>query len=614
MIEVPTATLPAVLNAIENAHSARSIANPSDSYIMGRQDWPPERRYQLSFHKSDAIIRALFPGNGAGKTTVAGIEADFWLQHRHPFQKIQKIPPWNIQVLWVCQSFPQIDMLRKQLEEFCLSPGWTYNETKHRYVWGHGGSLSIFSDDGDWKSLQGVPIDLCIVDEECDPKHWRELVMRRRGRKLTRYVISATATQGKRWMYHEVYLPWLQYHQNLGWDEDAAMLAQKHPQIWCWPKGGLRDNPLSANDQDGIHWYDSVLARATPQERKVRMEGGFASLNAAPVFDLENLEVMQREALPYAAKGQIGLLVPSANPKKHLLAPQTATGLEVANPMIADFDFLPNGQLFQGGAITIYELPELGESYVMGADFGEGLENRDWDAAVVLAQRTKRQVAQARGRWGDVNFAYVLWALGWFFNEALLVGERQFGLPIMRRLYDEWGYVYQYMAAEDEKRASVRKSDLLGHHRYYGDLVIPRLQWAIAPLATDANNRPTGQKHKHEIQFVDPVLLKELETYEWRPKGKNLDMADAGGRQMSMGAPSGLFDDCVMAAAYAVMGWIELPRFVAKKAPILPGSMADVLGHKKVLEAKEQRKQRGPYLFALGQKQPLDPKRPAWPI
>lgn len=610
----------AALMAIERAHEARASRRPSDLYIMGRQDWPNEKRFQLQFHKSTHVIRAMFTGNGAGKTTVAGIEADFWLNHYHPFQHT---PTWPTQVIWLAPSFDQMEKLRVQIEEQCLSPGWTWNDQKHRYLWQHGACLSIASDEAEWSKLQGVPVDLVIVDEECDPKKWKELLMRRRGRRKTRFVVAATATRGKNWMYHEVYKPWLDWHVEKGLQvsegsEDAALAVQSHPTIWCWPKGGLEDNPLSQVDRDGVHWYDEALAKASKAEKKVRLQGGFASLNTSPVFDLDNLTVMMKAA-PQWQPGRVGTLEPAcAHPGKPNIVngyplcdlcnqftagPQsrarrgsiktTEAGVKIHNPLTADFDFLANGALYNGGAITIFSEPEPGEHYSIGADFGAGLENRDWDYACVLGQRSKRQVASARGRWGDISFAWVLWALGWYFNEALIVGERQFGLPCLRRLYDEWGYVNMYLQ-DDEQHIHARKSDLLGHHRFHGDLIIPRLQWAISPLELDKKTKlPTGKRHPPVIQFVDPILLGELERYEWRPKTASLDMADAGGRQMICGSPQGQYDDTVMGAAYAVTGWIELPRFMSKKAAIVPGSIGDKLGHGKILEGIERRERTG---------------------
>ncbi len=582
----------AAIRRIALAHETRRLTRPSDAYVMGRQDWPEEKRFQLAFHRSGHIIRAMFLGNGAGKTTVAGVEADWWLQHCHPFQSIQRIPAWPIQVCWVTLKFQQMDILREQLESNCLTPGWAWNDSKHKYTWPNRSSLHVISNDGDWASIQGVGLDLVIIDEECDRKLWRELTMRRRGRKKTRFVIPATATKGKRWMYHEIYRPWLEYHHAQGIDEARAMQRQLHPSRWVWPFGGIEDNP--AHTPDDLVWYQAELAHASPAERQVRLRGGFVDLNASPVFDPENMDKVEAKAKELVQGGMVG-------------AQGMLYNVEVKDRkkphLPAEFEFRPDGSEYEGGKIIIYEPPGE-DNYVIGADFGAGLENRDWDAAVVLSHGGKRQVAQALGRWGDVHMAWVLWALGWYYGEALIVGERQFGLPALRRMHDEWGYSYFYRDLDDEAKQSPRKSDLLGHHRHHGDLIIPRAQWAIAPMEQTKDGRLTGRKFDPIFQIVDPMLLHQLRVYEWKPKSSRIEMPDATMRDLSCGAPRGDFDDLVMAFAYAVTGWIELPRFRASKPRVQPGSIGAVLGHDSVKiddsrsGGKAPRKAPGAFRFA----------------
>jgi len=548
---------------IRQAEEARRLTRPADFYEPGRIDWPEEDRYQLAFHKSGHIIRAMFPGNGAGKTTVAGIECDYWLQHRHPYQWT---PKWKIQVVWVCLKFQQMDLLREQLESVCLTPGWSWNDQKHRYTWPNGSTFTVVSNDGDWSGMQGVNPDLVVVDEECQVKLWRELTMRRRGRKKTRYILSATATRGKRWMFKLIYQPWLQYHDALGLDVEQAMRAQKHPTRWVWPRGGIEDNP--AHTPDDLSWYEAELAYATPAERAVRLHGGFHDLNAAPVFHPEGVTRVENTANRLAIIGQNGTFIPATKRRR----PQA----------LAEFEFMPTGELYEGGRITIYEPPGE-DNYVIGGDFGYGLHNRDWDAAVVLGQKSKRQVAEAHGRWGDVHFAWVLWCLGWYYNEALIVGERQVGLPTLRRLMDEWGYVHLYRDLDEEKFFP-RKSDRLGHHKHHGDLVIPTLQWAIAPVEKDKQGRLTGRTYDPVFQFLSPELIHQIRVFEWKPKTDRVEFADTTASQLVCGAPSGEHDDLVMAAAYAAMGWIDLPKYIKQKPVFAAGTLGDKLGHAAIVD------------------------------
>jgi len=582
-IDVPLLDGVAVL---ERFRRARLQRQPRCNYEPGRLDYRAEDRFQLQFHKDAHAIRAMFPGNGAGKTTVAGVEADYWLQHDHPYQQT---PVWSVQVIWVCLKFQQMDMIREQLEANCFTAGWNWNDNKHRYRWKHGDTLYVVSNDGDWGTIQGVSPDLVIIDEECDVRLWRELTMRRRGRKQTRYVISATATKGKRWMYHEIYMPWLKYHEAQGIDEQTAVKKQLHPTRWVWPYGGIEDNP-SAHGGDLV-WYSDELALASPAERQVRLKGGFKDFNAAPVFDAEALDKMDAANRQAKIIGRAGSFVPIKAAKRRF--PE----------FLEEFDFQEALQPPNGGRITIYE-PPFDDNYVLGADFGYGLDNRDMDAAVVLRQSTGKQVAAASGRWGDVNFVWVLWALGWYYRQALIVGERQVGLPTLRRLYDEWRYTYLYYN-KDEEHAAIRTSDLLGHHASHGDMIIPHLSWAICP-----KDPKTGQRFPSRIQITDPETLQQCKEYEWRPRRSTVEMTNARSADLSHSAPAGQHDDLVMALAYAVRGWLELPKFLQSKPTHPAGSLGQVLGHEKVWKPKPA--DAGAFSAAAPKDRTVAAKPPGW--
>jgi hypothetical protein len=253
-----------------------------------RQDRPsefydPHDRGQAQFHAAPHIVRALFPGNGFGKTRAAGTEANWWLTHRHPFQTT---PDWPCIVIWCCETFKQFKILRPQLEEECFDRPWKFNKSDHIYTFGDGGMMFLISGDSSWTHVQGINPDLVIFDEEPPEALWSEMRMRRRGRRKTRYCFAATATQGMTWMYRDLYLPWLNHHQERGLDEPAAMQEQAHPMLWVWPHGGIGDNPGA--DEGDRAWYLSQSFNSEA-ERIVRLDGGFADFSGTPVFDLEAL-------------------------------------------------------------------------------------------------------------------------------------------------------------------------------------------------------------------------------------------------------------------------------------------------------------------------------------
>lgn len=253
---------------------------PSDFYIPSPG--------QLSFHSSTAIMRALFPGNGWGKTTAAATEVDAWVTHTNRWQET---PAWPVQIIWLCPKPEQFELLREQIETECFSK--PFRRVEDYYEWPGGDRCWIVTSGTDWHSMGGINPDLVIYDEEIPLQLHREMQMRRRVRRKTRYVIAATATKGITWMYHQVFKPWLDYHMTKGLTEDQAMEQQLHPRIFCIAKGGIYDNP--GHTQDDIDWYEGQ-AWSSEKERKVRLRGGFENWTAMPVFDEAGLDLLDAAA------------------------------------------------------------------------------------------------------------------------------------------------------------------------------------------------------------------------------------------------------------------------------------------------------------------------------
>lgn len=245
---------------------------------------------QEAFHRAPHKIRALFPGNGWGKTTALGAEVDDWIMGRCRWQAHYKPP---VQVLWICPQFSQFDTLLPQLERDSLTKGYSYNGQKHVFTWPNGSVLRLFSADNDWRNIQGVNPHLIVCDEEPPLALWRELQFRRRVIK-TRFILGATATTPGSWMEAEIYTPWLKHHEALGLDEVGAMAAQAHPSVWCWPRGGIVDNPGA--DDDDVRHYDETTRTMNAKERRVRLKGGFANWSGDCIFDEDALDWLDSQA------------------------------------------------------------------------------------------------------------------------------------------------------------------------------------------------------------------------------------------------------------------------------------------------------------------------------
>lgn len=176
------------------------------------------------------------------------------------------------------------------------------------------------------------------------------------------------------------------------------------------------------------------------------------------------------------------------------------------------------------GAITLYELPEEGVPYVLGGDTaGEG---SDYFTAIVIDNVTGRIVAKLRQKYSEPEYVRQIYALGRFYNDALVAIETNFSTyPVMK--LQEMEYPNQYSRErEDTYTRQMKKS--------YG-------------FRTDRQSRPRAIANlvevfsSHPEWFTDRELLEEMLTFcyneDHRPE-----------------ALAGKHDDLVMGAAitYAV--------------------------------------------------------------
>ena len=176
------------------------------------------------------------------------------------------------------------------------------------------------------------------------------------------------------------------------------------------------------------------------------------------------------------------------------------------------------------GAITLYKLPEEGVPYVLGGDTaGEG---SDYFTAIVIDNVSGRIAAKLRQKYSEPEYVRQIYALGSFYNDALVAIETNFSTyPVMK--LQEMEYPNQYSRErEDTYTRQMRKS--------YG-------------FRTDRQSRPRAIANlvevfsSHPEWFTDRELLEEMLTFcyneDHRPE-----------------ALAGKHDDLVMGAAitYAV--------------------------------------------------------------
>lgn len=200
-----------------------------------------------------------------------------------------------------------------------------------------------------------------------------------------------------------------------------------------------------------------------------------------------------------------------------------------------------NDQTSRGGKIVIYQRPRPNIDYGMGGDWAYGIAGRDRDAFCVFGKFPSGdgyrivQVAQAWGWWGE-RVHRVVYAMLRYYNDALLVGERQVGLPTLRKLVDEYGYRRVYFDRQLHRKGKPR-TDVLGIHRSRNDVTLTNFRVAVA-------------ERKVVINSVE--LAEEMDRLQWASKTEETYDKRTPDEGLVLKVQSGGSPDLVMSACYGL--------------------------------------------------------------
>jgi len=185
------------------------------------------------------------------------------------------------------------------------------------------------------------------------------------------------------------------------------------------------------------------------------------------------------------------------------------------------------------GFLRIYQEAQSEEKYVIGADTCESALTHDEACAQVIKRSTWTQVAHLHGHMNPDDFAQRLFALGLYYNRALLAPERNGpGLVVVTYLANK-----HYPNLCRQKKAVVSDAGVWSETEEFGfhtnvktkPMVIDQLQNALRTLL---------------IVLHDELTLEELETYVVKQVSKE--------GHVDMGAEEGCRDDCTIALAISV--------------------------------------------------------------
>lgn len=213
---------------------------------------------QEPFFKSQATIRALFSGNGSGKSTSLMLELIMAHTRAHPYRSTD-----HVETSWViCPSYQKIPDYIKTLKEWCPPSQLPKIErlgTPHdrKWTWANGSTTTFFSAEQDPDQLEGTNLDALFIDEPIDRALY---IASLRGLRSTpgHYIIFAGTALSQPWLYQDIYLRGLNP-------------ADTNVEVF---QGSVYDNA----DNIDPAWLKEFETSLTEDEKQVRLYGGFAVL------------------------------------------------------------------------------------------------------------------------------------------------------------------------------------------------------------------------------------------------------------------------------------------------------------------------------------------------
>jgi len=122
-------------------------------------------------------------------------------------------------------------------------------------------------------------------------------------------------------------------------------------------------------------------------------------------------------------------------------------------------------------SLKVWEKPEQGMMYAIGADVATGAQDGDYSTAHVVCANTGKVVAVFRERIVPEDFSETLANLGMWYNTALLAPERNtHGLVVVRRLSYDLNYPNLYRHVRDNIQQSVTRN--VGWHTNQGSKMV----------------------------------------------------------------------------------------------------------------------------------------------
>lgn len=287
-------------------------------------------------------------------------------------------------------------------------------------------------------------------------------------------------------------------------------------QLWVGSQTGTNNFkgvfwPWSAGDRDE-NWYESKVrnmpAWQLHQEYPRNPDEAFI-MSGNPVFDVQKLTTLQYE-----------------DPIRGYMK----------------FDGRRQAEFVETleGEMMIWEFPEDGGVYTIGADVAEGLGHGDYSSAHIVDARSQVVVACWHGHIDPDRFGELLAEIGWWYNGCLIgVENNGHGLTTLKAM-QRYGYKNLYRTRRLAQRVP-SETEILGW----------RTTAASKPLMVD---ELAGAIRDDEVVLLDVYTINELKTF----------VRDTNGKMH--GSPH---DDRVisLAIAWQMLKFVWLPDYQSEAPP-----------------------------------------------
>lgn len=257
-------------------------------------------RGQEEVHKSDAILRCVFSGNGAGKTALGVNEALWAAQGYNPLtQTFTKVParivvlldhPEKVTDVWL----PEIQKWTNLQPEQLHKRGKPYVS---KISFTNGSEILFMFHQQEAMLFESIELDFVIADEP-PPRHIY-IALRRGGRKkgrVSRYLIIGTPISAS-WLRTEIYEPWI--NKEL---EDTE----------CFRFGTIVNE---ANLGEG--YIDSFSSVLSEKEKRIRLHGEFFDLDGLALAHLFSRDLHTVEPFDWPTDQPVVIAIDPHSAKPH---------------------------------------------------------------------------------------------------------------------------------------------------------------------------------------------------------------------------------------------------------------------------------------------------------